>query len=584
MATSFKANTKYNQLKHSVEIYLDNSNSESELRRFPINPNAIINLTIESDLADWVTRGTMTFLYTPNAVLDGKDSKTGNNINAIPSIARKIADPRVFLNKQTNQLVKDSIKTPEQNGSYVFRCDGNDLLKIRITPAPDDPSNFSKTGTSKYAGYDVDQSDKFWSLTHLFSISDIEDIENMPGATGAASADLKCLKVYFHDIRFQKMSANLIEYSTALSELAPKTSFKDEDNSIPTGMILKEIIEKSTQDLNLNIKQIVGEKDKEEWEEGGTKLFYTAPAYVSAYDALNYVYNHHTSTEKYTSTSFGTDINIHDLSILTIEKGPAPDDVGYFTLKPLSWYFKKAGNTANEPGILQTEHFYLQGYADSKINVSKKKRAPTSNNTSKVDIKSPKHNIISSYNFVDISPKTNSNTFRSRPVHSFNFSSRQFNIEFQNNTVTKAREFIAKQYISNVYKNDGADPEKLFLITLDKDKRNLSLTPTFSLYGEDPITRQCVGIQKLIYTGVFQNACIHFRAPGLPFRQIGRFIAIDRTEGVESSIYNDKLYGQWFIISIRHVFEGEMYYNDITAVKLHRFDKLSLEFTGTIDN
>ena len=528
MATSFKANTKYNQLKHSVEIYLDNSNSESELRRFPINPNAIINLTIESDLADWVTRGTMTFLYTPNAVLDGKDSKTGNNINAIPSIARKIADPSVFLNKQTNQLVKDSIKTPEQNGSYVFRCDGNDLLKIRITPAPDDPSNFNKTGTSKYAGYDVDQSDKFWSLTHLFSISDIEDIDNMPGATGAASADLKCLKVYFHDIRFQKMSANLIV--------------------------------------------------------GGTKLFYTAPAYVSAYDALNYVYNHHTSTEKYTSTSFGTDINIHDLSILTIEKGPAPDDVGYFTLKPLSWYFKKAGNTANEPGILQTEHFYLQGYADNKINVSKKKRAPTSNNTSKVDIKSPKHNIISSYNFVDISPKTNSNIFRSRPVHSFNFSSRQFNIEFENNTVTKAREFIAKQYISNVYKNDGAEPEKLFLITLDKDKRNLSLTPTYSLYGEDPITRQCAGIQKLIYTGVFQNACIHFRAPGLPFRQIGRFIAIDRTEGVESSIYNDKLYGQWFIISIRHVFEGEMYYNDITAVKLHRFDKLSLEFTGTIDN
>lgn len=567
-------NTKYNQLRHNVEIYLDNSNSESELRRFPINPNAIVNLTIECDLSDWVTRGTMTFMYTPNAVLDGKSDKTGNDTNAIPSISRRISDPTIFTNKQNNDKVKQANSTPEQNGTYVFRCDGNDLLKIKITPVTSDSSNLSKSGSSKYAGYQADASDKFWSLTYLFSINDIEDVDSMPGAKGAAAADLKCLKVYFHDIRYQKMNSNLLEYSTALSDLAPKTSYKESDNAIPTGMIMKEIIEKSIKDLSLNIKQIVGEG--EEWEEGGTKMFYTAPAYVTAYDALNYAYSYHTSNEKLN--------DIHDYSILTIEKGPTPEDYGYFTLRPLSWYFKQAGNTADTPGPLQIEHMFLQGYSDEKPNMNRKKRGPEGKENPKIDIKSSKHNIISNYKFVDISPFINTSTFRTRPVHSFNFSERKFNIEFENNTVQKAREFISKQYIKNVYKNESSDLEKLFLITLDKDKKNLSLTPIQSLYGEDPILRQGNGIQKLLYTGVFQNACIHFRTLGLPCRQIGRFIAIDRTEGVESSVHNDKFYGQWFIISLKHVFEGEWYYNDITAIKLHRFETLPVEFTGTIDN
>jgi len=566
--------TKYNQLRHNVEIYLDNSNNESELRRFPINPNAIVNLTIDCDLSDWVTRGTMTFMYTPNVVLDGKSDKTGNNTNAIPSVSRKIADPSIFTDKQNNKNLNQANNIPEQNGAYVFRCDGNDLLKIKITPITTDSSNLSKAGSSNYAGYQVDSADKFWSLTYLFTISDIEDVDDMPGAKGAAAADLKCLKVYFHDLRFQKMNSNLLEYSTALSELAPKTSYKESDNAIPTGMIMKEIIEKSIKDLSLNIKQLVGEG--EEWEEGGTKMFYTAPAYVTAYEALNYAYSYHTSNEKLN--------DIHDYSILTIEKGPTPEDYGYFTLRPLTWYFKQAGNTADSPGPLQIEHMYLQGYADSNPNPNKKKRGPTGSGNPKVDIKSSKHNIISNYRFVDISPFINTNTFRTRPIHSFNFAERKFNIEFENHSVTKAREFIAKQYIKNVYKNESADLEKLFLITLDKDKKDLSLTPVQSLYGEDPILRQGNGIQKLIYTGVFQNTCIHFRTLGLPCRQIGRFIAIDRTEGVETSVHNDKFYGQWFIISLKHVFEGEWYYNDITAIKLHRFDTLPVEFKGTIDN
>ena len=88
----------------------------------------------------------------------------------------------------------------------------------------------------------------------------------------------------------------------------------------------------------------------------------------------------------------------------------------------------------------------------------------------------------------------------------------------------------------------------------------------------------------MLYVGVFQNACINFRTLGLTNREPGRFIAIDRTEGVESGSFEDKFFGQWFIVNVKHVFETEIYYNDITAIKIHRFDTLPLNFVGTVDN
>jgi hypothetical protein len=123
-------------------------------------------------------------------------------------------------------------------------------------------------------------------------------------------------------------------------------------------------------------------------------------------------------------------------------------------------------------------------------------------------------------------------------------------------------------------------------LTLEESKKNKNIKPVYSLYGGDDenykLARQADGIQKLLKTGVFQNACIHFRCLGSTNREPGRFIAIDRQEGIEDNNFNDKLYGQWFIINVRHIFEGGLYYNEIAAVKLHRFKSLDVNFIGTI--
>ena len=69
--------TKYNHLTHTVEIYLDNTNGDSTSNRFYINPNSIINLTIENDLSDWVTRGVLSFYFNPAAHTGVINEKTG---------------------------------------------------------------------------------------------------------------------------------------------------------------------------------------------------------------------------------------------------------------------------------------------------------------------------------------------------------------------------------------------------------------------------------------------------------------------------------------------------------------------------
>ena len=64
-------------------------------------------------------------------------------------------------------------------------------------------------------------------------------------------------------------------------------------------------------------------------------------------------------------------------------------------------------------------------------------------------------------------------------------------------------------------------------------------------------------------------------------REPGRFIAIDRTEGVEDGDFQNKFFGQWFVINVKHIFESEFYYNDITAIKIHSFDTLKRKFPNT---
>jgi hypothetical protein len=566
--------TKFNQVQHEFEIYLDNGTE----KKHPINPNSIVNLTIEDTISDWVVRGTMSFFYDPEGGQNTVDTRTGNKASATTGLP-----------------------ISQNNGFYIFRNDGNDQLRIRIKPKLDN--------TIITNGININDKDPYWSLSYLFSIYDAEDIGLPPGAVNTASSTLKCFKVYFWDSWYQKMITNHLQYSTALSYKANIEQDKSEKvyanpGVISTGQAIKEIIDLSLSQNNSqqNYSGTAGEiipslktnysptvTDPAKWDTGAAKIFFTAPTDSNAYDSLLYIYNKHISSTSYNPSSIlagNTDNLLYDFSLLTKERGPTPTDTGQLTLKPMSSFFEKAGSSADTPGELQTEHYFLQSYSgDLKTkNASKTPRAPLSKVANdKIDLKTLKYHQISNYRFVDISSYTNTTSFRNTPVYSFNFKERSFNVEFNKNSVLTAKEFMTKKYIKNVYKNDKVDINKLFLITLDEDKKNKNIVPSFSLNGDDPIIRQSDGLHKLLWIGVFQNACVNFRTLGLPNRSAGQFIAIDKTEGVETGAFEDKFFGQWFVINVKHVFETEFYYNDITAIKIHRFDNLPVTFNNTIE-
>jgi hypothetical protein len=532
------ADTKLNQLLHEVEIYIESGFGQ----KLNINPNSIVNLKIHDTLAQWPTDGTLTFFYNPDIDSSIYNSKTG--APETPNVTTGLKD--------------------NTSSSFTFSNDGNDRLFIHIVPLPEN-SNESLVGAEKIPGFTI--TDRlFWSLTYEFAIYNMEDIDMPPGAQNAASSMIKALKLYFWDSWYQKLTTNIIEYSTGESTLAnPQDDINngfEHPGTIPTGLAMKEILEKSLQN-----KLKIGEG--EDWEEGATNIFFTAPAQTTAYESLMYVHEYHISNK--------SENDAHDVSILVKEKGPNYRDTGFLTLRPLSYYFNKAGNTRTGPGEYQIEHYFLQSYSDAETENRalpyKEFKAPLSTaNNETVDIKTSKYHTITNYRFVDIASVTNSNYILNMPVYSVNLKDREFNVEFQTNKASTAKDFISNNYINRLYKNGS--PQDLFLINLDEDKKNKNIKPVFSLTRDDSVGRQAEGLQKIIYNGLFQNTCINFRVLGLTCREPGRFIGIDKPEGADKGEFDNRFFGQWFIIDIKHVIESEIYYNDITAVKIHRFESL----------
>ena len=559
---------KFNQQDYETEIYLDNG-----IDQFVINSNAIITLNIEESLSNWIISGNMSFFYDPESGSKIFSKATGNVASATTGIKEAVAKP-----------------------FYIFRNDGSDLLRIRMIPKLKD----NKGNTSRDLPADIDP--VMWTLSYLFAVYDAEDVDKLPGVSSSASATLKGIKLYFWDHWYQKMSTNTLEYSTGLSLEAKSNQNTTGSNfynpaTLPTGTAMKEIIKQSLEDINKspNSNNSTSTEWKtpyfsyeptgtgDDWEQGGGEIFYTAPADVTAAESLDYVLSYHVSGDLDTG---GTTKDPRDFSILNKERGPTELDTGFLSLKPVASYFAKAGKEPDKPGEYQYEHFYLQTYGDSNARPGAKKlRGPTSPvNSNKVDMKSMKYNMITNYRFIDISALTNSQKFCTTPVYSFNFKNRQYNVEFENNSVTAARTFMDNNYINNLYTEggQGRNAEGLFLITLNEDKKSKDIKPVFSLYGDNSVLRQASGLQNLLKTGLFQNACVHFRTLGLPYREPGRFISIDKTEGVESSAYADKFYGQWFVIEVKRVFEPGVYYDDITAIKINRFKPLDPPFPNTI--
>lgn len=549
---------KYNEIEHEVDLYLDNSGNFDIPRRYHINPAAVLGLYMSDTVNDWVVDGYITFMYLPDGAEGLEKIKTGQS-----------ADTPIA--GQTTAAAENG----ETLKSYLFRGDGYDLLRVMIMPksTPSDGPNGS-------GGVDLTRNDTKWMLSYLFSIYDVEDVNDIPQLQGAAGTYMKCLKLKFHDVRYQLLQTTNLEYSSAQPKNKTlETNFESEmapgQGVMYTGDILRDIFDHALTNPLLGGCEEFKITTKDDWDKGKAELFYTSPAQWSAFDDIQYVFSHHVSEKELASTG-ADEIKANDMCLLHTERSNSFPCIEEIRLTPLSKFFEKAGGKDGTPGESQKEHFFVTSNS-KEVDVTNLYRAPLGGDNKNTDLKTSRYGQIVSYSFVDMSPSVNSNMFCSTPVYSVDIGERQFNMEFKGNDVISARRLIGQSYISKLF-NEGDNPEKLFLPTIHQSKTDVNVFPTFSLNGNNPAVRQRNGMHHLLYTGVFQNACICFKVPGLTFRESGTFIGIDRADGCADNDYNNKVYGQWFVVKVEHVFEAGAYVNIIYAVKVHRHKPQKAKF------
>lgn len=82
-----------------------------------------------------------------------------------------------------------------------------------------------------------------------------------------------------------------------------------------------------------------------------------------------------------------------------------------------------------------------------------------------------------------------------------------------------------------------------------------------------------LGTNRIFKSFIFDNVALTFRVKGQPYRSAGKFIQIEAdgssTSGTSKNTKSDELNGYWYIISLKHIFENDIYFNDYVCVKLY---------------
>ena len=526
---------------------LPTTNPNPKVRyKIGLSPTSIINFTIKETLANWVTTAELT------------------------------------IQSPSDDILKDL----DTQSTKLFNNDGSDLLYVKIIP-----SDIS------FVGQRSTKSD--WKLEYTFAISDIVDIENPVGLEGSPTNPLiKCKKLYLVDYKYHLMQSKKLLYSSYFPSENETVNQRPEGIK-ETGLMIRDIFRLCGFSKSLPPLNSKKEEYKNSWDIGSSKMFYTASSDSKASDVLDYIYAHHTSENSKTvifkngelksnlNGVSGGKAEVFDFCILKSERSPNSENiethqgiqdmyVGEISLVPMMKYFENAGNEYNSPGKFQVEHFFVP---DSlKPSEYEPLRSPVDiENKIPQDFKQKGYSEIVKYTLMDMSALTNIQLFKSAPVISNNMRTGEFKMELMENRIETVKRFIADNYIENLYRaygNESSQNDDYFLVSLDKTKDLYNINPVYSLYGgiEDNPIRQSYGIQNLLKMGIFLNQGINFKVPGLTLRTSGRFIGIDKYLGADSeSLYDEKLLGQYFVIDVKHIFEGTSYYNDITAIKIHNW-------------
>lgn len=446
--------------------------------------------------------------------------------------------------------------------TYVFRADGRNRISFRIYPV------------NKKLEENEEEYRKNWEICYDFVIYDVEDVP-----TG--NNQKKQRKFYFWDERYQLFSERNIEYSSVYtankSVGLDYSNLTDKQKAANPSDVLKDIIKTAsknppiiTNTTNDDILKVgfkdggsidnptepVYNIDEKNWDAGlaGNKILFTSPANFTAVDDINYVLDFCVSKDN----------------------GPVFLEFGR-TTNDKTWKLLSLSQIFENSDINQVERLFI---ADS---VTYESQATTSPSLQRASIESD--TVYDSKNFTSsraskitnyrFSPMVSIDDFKIRnlPIHSYDFSTGAFNINFSNNSVKALKKAMEEHAQKGLYSFKNSLGEAQIKINLNQTKtkginlENNFLPQTFfpKNYGQITMMRDLL----------FLSDAISFDVQGLTVRTPGKFVNIDRIGSTAHvNPFDNRFLGQWLITKVNHVFTQKSYTNEIVAVKVDSYDKL----------
>lgn len=418
-------------------------------------------------------------------------------------------------------------REPPEGMLYKFRNDGNDSLLITVQPVLDgQPQDALKP--------------EVWNIELSLAIYDVQDF-----SFGDETA-LKYKKLYFWERDYQTMMENKIPWSTA-SMVENPANKTDRDKMVFTGDAIKELITTA-----LGPEQ----QFNADWDKGSSKIFYTSSSEDAINDSLLYLYKSHVSSIKGGNTG--------DFSILSRNRFSKE-----WNLEPLNSIFGKAVAN-NKPGVYQLEHFFIGGNTqelEGQVQSISPYKTPINKDAISLEknIHLGQYSTIVSYQFVDMASIDNVKVLNSTPVYHNNNLIHQFDMDFENHDIGNVKDYIQTNYVNKL--KHAIKPE--VLLTLNKNKlEGRIVNPVYS-FGKTSTDRLANGQNTMLMSSLYLNQCIVFTVQGMTHRTSSRFIGIDRLFGETENDFDNRLLGQWYVLSCKHIFIEDRYVNEITAVKIH---------------
>lgn len=450
----------------------------------------------------------------------------------------------IILQNGYNVLEKRANEFMPEDAFYKFRGDGRDLLFVNIKPVVTTNNEIEEEAFEP----------QYWEMRYVFTVYDTEDI---PGN----SVREKNIKLYFWETDYQICTETNLNWSTndVLYELYPEylgrsSQLSDYDRKVPTGLALQSLIYNALND------KVQPQKFSDEWDIGSSNIFYTpSTSSVVALD-IDYLVKRHVCSEREGVEAGDTPILFRDRYDKT------------WNLLPLSKFLSKAVNNQKEAGPYQLEQFYIANSEANSVIIPSLPYTPQ-DPTGKRNITLGQLSTISNYQFVNMSAVDNTNILVNTPCFANDLGKKQFNMDLADNTVESIKDYFQKNYANKFKFNSNPTP----LLTLNKTKTQSVAVNTVYSYGANKLERYTQARNSILESSLFLNECLTFTVNGSTFRQVNKFIGLDRANGNIDSDFDEKFLGQWLVTRVVHQFTQTGYTNTITAVKPYASKNLRID-------